>query len=66
MGMLVLTRKLAETVVLRDATTKEVICHVTVLDVAGSRVRLGFAAGREVEVVRSELLAKPEGRDEQK
>jgi carbon storage regulator len=47
--MLVLTRKLGETVVI-DGGIK-----VTVLEVAGNRVRLGIAAPDGVRILRGEL-----------
>jgi carbon storage regulator len=48
--MLVLTRKAGEKIYIGEGIT------VTVLDVKGSRVRLGINAPEEVRVVRSELV----------
>lgn len=48
--MLVLTRKVGEKIYIGDGIT------VTVLDVKGSRIRLGIDAPDDVRVVRSELV----------
>lgn len=48
--MLVLTRKLGESIVIGDSVT------VTVVDIKGDTIRLGIDAPREVRVQRSELL----------
>jgi carbon storage regulator len=50
--MLILTRRLTETVVLGDCVT------VTVLDIKGSRVRIGVNAPRDVIVRREEIFQK--------
>ena len=50
--MLILTRRLTETVVIGDSVT------VTVLDIKGSRVRIGVNAPRDVVVQREEIIRK--------
>ncbi len=50
--MLVLSRKLGESLVIADNVV------VTVLEVRGDRVKLGIAAPVEIPVVRDELLAR--------
>jgi carbon storage regulator len=47
--MLILTRKIGETIVIGDDI------RVTVLDVSGSQVRIGIAADRETPVHREEI-----------
>ena len=54
--MLILTRRLTETVVIGDNVT------VTVLGIKGSRVRFGVSAPSEVAVKREEIFQKP-GKD---
>jgi carbon storage regulator len=53
--MLVLSRKLNESIVIRDDVV------VTVLEVSGGKVRLGIDAPADVKIVRSELLEKDRG-----
>jgi carbon storage regulator len=48
--MLVLSRKLGETIVINDSI------HVTVLAVRANQVRLGFSAPPDVSIYREELL----------
>ena len=50
--MLILTRRLTETLVIGDNVT------LTVLDIKGSRVRLGVNAPRDVIVMREEASQK--------
>ncbi len=52
--MLVLSRKLGEAIVIGDGIT------VTVVEVKGERVRLGFTAPAEVPIHREELQRKIE------
>ena len=52
--MLVVTRKLGESIVIGNGIT------VTVVEVKGGRVRLGVSAPLEVSVHREELLRKIE------
>ena len=52
--MLVLSRKLGETIVIGNGIT------VTVVEVKGERVRLGFTAPPEVSIHREELQRKLE------
>lgn len=53
--MLVLTRKVGESIKMGDDVT------VTVLEVDGGKVRIGIDAPREIEIVRSEVAKNPEG-----
>jgi carbon storage regulator CsrA len=53
--MLVLTRKIQESVVAGGAPGFERLLRVTVLDISGGRVRLGFEADADLPVYRSEL-----------
>jgi carbon storage regulator len=53
--MLVLTRKSREAVVVGSSTGQEPLLKVTVLDVQGSKVRLGFEAGHDVPIHRAEV-----------
>ena len=50
--MLILTRRLTETLVIGDSVT------ITVLDIKGGRVRIGVNAPRDVAVQREEILQK--------
>jgi len=50
--MLILTRRVAESLVIGDNVT------VTVLDVKGGRVRIGVNAPRDVAVNREEIVEK--------
>jgi len=50
--MLILTRRLTETLVIGDSVT------VTVLDIKGGRVRIGVKAPRDVTVQREEIFQK--------
>jgi carbon storage regulator len=54
--MLVLSRKRGERIVIGDSVT------VTILDVQGDRVRLGFVAPPEVPIHREEIHWRIEGR----
>jgi carbon storage regulator CsrA len=53
--MLVLSRKSQESVVVGGADGPECMLKVTVLDITGARVRLGFEADASVPVHRWEL-----------
>ena len=50
--MLILTRRIGETLIIRDNI------RVTVLDVSGNQVRLGVTAPREVPVHREEVAER--------
>jgi carbon storage regulator len=53
--MLVLSRKCLESVVVADSDGVEQLLKVTVLDIVGGRVRLGFEAHAGIPVHRSEV-----------
>lgn len=53
--MLVLSRKPLESVVVGGSDGFERLLKVTVLEIVGSKVRLGFEVDREVPVHRSEV-----------
>lgn len=53
--MLVLSRKSQESVVIGGGGHLERLIKVTVLEIAGGRVRLGFEVGAEVPVHRLEV-----------
>jgi len=52
--VLTLTRRAGESVVINPDTDQQ--ATVTVLEVHGGKVRLGFAADRRVPIVRTEVL----------
>lgn len=51
--MLVLTRKLNESVRISDDIV------VTLLEIRGNRIRLGITAPKDIEITRGELLDEP-------
>ena len=53
--MLVLTRKIDESVAVGDPGTLEKLVKVTVVSIDGGRVRLGFEAAGEVPILRWEV-----------
>ena len=53
--MLVLTRKNSESVVVGDSSCIEHVLKITVMDVKGNKVRLGFEAGDDIPVYRWEV-----------
>lgn len=53
--MLVLTRKLQESVVVGNADMTRPILSITVVEIAGGKVRLGFQADSAVQVHRLEV-----------
>jgi carbon storage regulator len=63
--MLVLSRKNSESVVIGGAEGFDRLFKVTVLDVSGSRVRLGFEVDPDVPVHRAEVWERirADGRD---
>ena len=52
--MLILNRRIGETVVIGDVT-------LTVLSLGDRRVKLGFEAPADLRILRGELLEEPEG-----
>lgn len=60
--MLVLTRKSQEAVVVGSAVGFKRLFKVTVLEVRGGKVRLGFEADAEVPVLRSEVWERTQAR----
>jgi carbon storage regulator CsrA len=64
--MLVLSRKSQETVVVCGAGGSEPVLRVTVLEIRGGKVRLGFEVDADIPVHRlevSERIRTGEGRD---
>jgi carbon storage regulator CsrA len=61
--MLVLTRKSQEAVVVGGSAGFERMLKVTVLEINGSKVRLGFEIDREVPVHRWEVWTRIRGGD---
>ena len=53
--MLVLSRKKQESIIIGQASTLEQMVRVTVLEISGSRVELGFECGDEVPIHRAEV-----------
>jgi carbon storage regulator CsrA len=53
--MLILARKSQEAVVISGASALEPVIKVTVLEVRGGTVKLGFEAGGEVPIHRAEV-----------
>jgi carbon storage regulator CsrA len=60
--MLVLTRKSQEAVVVGGSTGFECLLKVTVLEIAGGKVRLGFDVDSKVPVHRWEVWERIHGR----
>ncbi len=56
--MLVLTRKVQEAVVVGGTPGCERVLKVTVLEITGGKVRLGFEAAANVPVNREEVLER--------
>jgi carbon storage regulator CsrA len=57
--MLVLTRKPGESIVVLAESDKP-ICRIIVTAVNGGKVKLGFEAGEELEIIREEIWDSPE------
>ena len=53
--MLVLSRKRGDAVAMGDRCSSEHVIKVTVLDICGSQVKLGFEAGNHIAVHRWEV-----------
>ena len=56
--MLILARKNHERIIVGDSRTPGPVITVTVLDIRGGTVKLGFETNREVRILRSELLER--------
>jgi carbon storage regulator CsrA len=54
-SMLVLTRKNRESVVIGNAADLEVMLEITILEIEGGRVRLGFEADTRMPIHRREV-----------
>ncbi len=59
--MLVLTRKCEQSVVVEGCGSPERLLKVTVLEIRGSRVRLGFDVAADVPVHRAEVWERING-----
>ena len=59
--MLVLSRKLNESIVVGGAEATQQPVTIKVVEIRGGRVRLGFDAPADVRIHRSELLTKIAG-----
>jgi carbon storage regulator CsrA len=57
--MLVLSRRLNESVTLTDHATGKVIGIVVVSKIDHNQVRIGFELPRDIDVMRTELIGKP-------
>ncbi len=56
--MLVLSRKLREAVVVGGGGGIDQVLKITVLEIAGSRVKLGFEGGTDIPVQRLEIVER--------
>ena len=54
--MLVLTRKIGESLIIQTATGEEI--EIVVLNATGNQVKLGTEAARDVSVFREEVLER--------
>lgn len=54
--MLVLTREKHGRIILRDQRTGEVVGRITVVEIRGGKVKLGFEAPDDIKVLRDELV----------
>lgn len=59
--MLVLTRKLQESVVIASGDLSQPMLSITVIEIAGGKVRLGFQADLAVQVHRLEVWQRLHG-----
>jgi carbon storage regulator len=55
--MLVLSRKVDETICIVDKTN-ELLATITVVSIDGSRVRIGVEAPRDIQIYRSNVVNK--------
>lgn len=56
--MLVLTRKIGETIDIADGKIK-----ITIIDIDGSRISIGIDADRDIKVLRGEILERIKSQD---
>jgi carbon storage regulator len=63
--MLILSRKSQEAVVVTGTDDVEQLLKVTVLEVRGSSVKLGFEAGKEVPIFRHEVWERIRGESQE-
>ena len=56
--MLVLTRKNRESVVIGNAADLEVVLQITILEIEGGRVKLGFEAEQRLPIHRQEIYER--------
>ncbi|MFN0197685.1 MAG: carbon storage regulator [Planctomycetaceae bacterium] len=61
--MLVLTRKMLETIFIGGGNATSKTIKVTVLDIIGGKVRLGFEAAADIPILRGELWNQMHGND---
>ena len=57
--MLVLSRKSHEEIILRERSTGREIGRVVLVEQRANGARLGFEFGREIEILRAELIDGP-------
>ena len=56
--MLILSRKTSESVLVGEVEGTHWLCKVTVLDIRGAQVKLGFEANPDIPVHRAEIWEK--------
>lgn len=57
--MLVVTRKMGESVTVAEGLVTVVVCEIK-----GNRVKLGFQAPKEMKILRTEIMEKPDHHDQ--
>lgn len=61
--MLVLTRKLDQSITIGDPAGEDQAVEITIIEVKGDQVRLGINAPRDVTVDRKEIWLEKQGED---
>jgi carbon storage regulator CsrA len=56
--MLVLSRRTNESILISEADGCGVACRVTVLEIQRGKVKLGFDAGGDVSIIRTEVIER--------